>query len=54
MNNKDKKPTIRIANGTKDFKKSGVLEILCQSDRIYSKGLNNESNTWFNRCTWTN
>ena len=23
----------------------GVLEILCQSDRIYSKGLNNESNT---------
>lgn len=22
----------------------GVLEILCQSDRIYSKGLNNESN----------
>ena len=25
---------------------SGVLEILCQSDRIYnSKGLNNESNT---------
>ena len=26
--------------------KLGVLEILCQSDRIYnSKGLNNESNT---------
>ena len=25
--------------------KKGVLEILCQSDRIYnSKGLNNESN----------
>lgn len=24
---------------------SGALEILCQSDRIYSKGLNNESNT---------
>lgn len=25
---------------------TGVLEILCQSDRIYnSKGLNNESNT---------
>jgi CheY-like chemotaxis protein len=23
----------------------GVLEILCQSDRIYFKGLNNESNT---------
>jgi len=28
----------------------GMLEILCQSDRIYSKGLNNESNTCFNRC----
>jgi len=25
--------------------KEGALEILCQSDRIYSKGLNNESNT---------
>lgn len=27
------------------FNLPGVLEILCQSDRIYSKGLNNESNT---------
>ena len=35
-----------IDNSMKSTEVVGVLEILCQSDRIYnSKGLNNESNT---------
>ena len=43
--NNSGKTTITKALETLKSNKQGVLEILCQSDRIYSKGLNNESNT---------